>query len=689
MATKDERIGRLVYILEHASSWVSSTALARALGTSERTVRNYITEVNRGGSQRIESSKEGYRLRDGGVIAPSAAAKAASHASDGYGTNFLRNGSDTSDEASWDAKSAEASALRAKTASAPKSTSDARRDYVISRLINAHQPVSMFDVAAALYVSESTLSNSVLPRVRKLIAPFNLTLECHGFQLELTGREHDKRRLLGNLAIRNTNGYFTSTATLKNLFPAFDIEGILNKLVEICQRSELIINNYALNNLLIHILVIIIRLQSNNELSDHDDMTDVDALVASFTQGEAILKCANDVARYFETAFGCPIPSNDFQQIVLLIALSVERYSYDELTFDKLAELTGHPFMDQVVQITCETADRYGIDHFDDAFMLQLVLHMYNVYQRAMYHVSYPNPLAAQIKSDYAPVYDMAVYFSHRFSTAMDIEISENEIAFIAFHIGAYLERTATPDDKATAAVIVEQYHDFAQQLVTDLEEALADELSVIAVMSCDGFLASPPTADLIITTIDVPVRQGIKVLIGPILNKQNLRKIQDKLAIVLESKRRGRAHRFLKQVLRRELYVRNMQLADGPDAYIDYLGSLGVARGLADESFVRDVHLRERVSSTAFTDCLAIPHSIDTFARSSFIAVLHNDAAIPWGRHNVNFVLLVGIAEGDMGYFRDTLDIIIELFSSVDATMRLLQTDTFDEFLEAFTGDL
>ena len=68
---------------------------------------------------------------------------------------------------------------------------------------------------------------------------------------------------------------------------------------------------------------------------------------------------------------------------------------------------------------------------------------------------------------------------------------------------------------------------------------------------------------------------------------------------------------------------------------------------------------------------------------------MLHNDAAIPWGRHNVNFVLLIGIAEGDMGYFRDTLDIIIELFSSVDATIRLLQTDSFDEFLEAFTGDL
>ena len=46
-----------------------------------------------------------------------------------------------------------------------------------------------------------------------------------------------------------------------------------------------------------------------------------------------------------------------------------------------------------------------------------------------------------------------------------------------------------------------------------------------------------------------------------------------------------------------------------------------------------------------------------------------------------MNFVLLIGIAREDMGFFRDALDIIIELFSSVDDTMRLMQTDTFEEF--------
>ena len=160
----------------------------------------------------------------------------------------------------------------------------------------------------------------------------------------------------------------------------------------------------------------------------------------TFKQSDAILKCANDIADYFEQTFGCSVPESDFQQIVFLIALSVERYSYNELTFDKLATLMDRQFVDTVMSIAQDMGHRYDIDLSDESFLLQLVLHMYNVYQRAVYHVSYPNPLAGQIKSEYAPVYDMAVYFSHRFATTFNIQVSENEIAFIAFHIGAYID---------------------------------------------------------------------------------------------------------------------------------------------------------------------------------------------------------------------------------------------------------
>lgn len=235
----------------------------------------------------------------------------------------------------------------------------------------------------------------------------------------------------------------------------------------------------------------------------------------------------------------------------------------------------------------------------------------------------------------------------------------------------------------------MEEYHDFARKLVDDLKSALSDDLSIIGVMSCDGYLASNPESDVVITTIDVPVTHGLKILIGPILTKQNLRKIRNRISDLLESRRMEKARLFLKRMLRPELFARNVYLDGDQDAYIDYLGNLCVKQGLATEEFIKDVHQREKVSSTAFTDALAIPHSIGGYSDSSFIAALHNDAAIPWGRHKVHFVLLIGIAKDEMAYFRDALDIIIDLYSSIDKTSRLMQTDTFEEFVDVFTQSI
>ena len=108
---------------------------------------------------------------------------------------------------------------------------------------------------------------------------------------------------------------------------------------------------------------------------------------------------------------------------------------------------------------------------------------------------------------------------------------------------------------------------------------------------------------------------------------------------------------------------------------------------GYADEAFIQDVLNRESFSSTAFTDVLAIPHSISVNAKRSFICVLHNDKPVAWHKKNVHFVLLTGIAQEDMKYFTDVMYMIVEAFSSVEHTLRLLKTDSLQTFVEVLAG--
>ena len=59
---KTDKRMQLLKILSDASQSISSAALANMLGTSERTVRNYIKAINEEGKAVITSSREGYRL---------------------------------------------------------------------------------------------------------------------------------------------------------------------------------------------------------------------------------------------------------------------------------------------------------------------------------------------------------------------------------------------------------------------------------------------------------------------------------------------------------------------------------------------------------------------------------------------------------------------------------------------------
>ena len=635
---KKDKMKELVYVLKNSSSWISSSTLSKMIGVSERTVRNYINEMNANETM-IESSKNGYRMMDD------------------HDTSKLTSSHDEM---------------------------DLRSNIVLSKLLTAKEKVSVFDLADELHVSESTIINSVFPKIKEMLKNFDIKVQAHDYQYYLSGREQDKRKLVGYIATHNVYGYFTSTETLRKLFPAFDIDQVLHELFDICHDSNLFLNNYSLNNLLVHILIILIRLESDHSLNTSDEMIDADKLIEHFDQKGEILKLASKIARFFETTYENSIPEKDFQQIVILIALSIEHYSFDELDFDKLSKFIDQTFLDNVMLIAEEMINRYDIPVIDNEFLLQFSLHMYNVYQRASYHISYPNPIAHQIKKDYAPIYDMAVFFAHKFSVIYDIEINEDEIAFIAFHIGAYLERSKTKNDTISCIVIVENYHDFARKLVNELEDNFHGDMMIIDVISYNRFVMMQPVSDVIITTIDAPIQHAHKVLVNPILTKQNILKVWNELEEIQEEKNLIYAKQFLKEMLHENLFIRNVYL-NSVQEYIEYLGNLCLEKNLIKPNFIKDVLLRESVSSTSFTDCLAIPHAINQYAEKSFICVLHNDMPIPWGKHQVHFVLMIGISEKDMKYFKDAFNLIIDIYSSVDKTVQILNTDTFEEFKDVF----
>lgn len=625
---KRPKTDELLRILNEANDWMSAESLARLIGVSQRTIRNYINQIILEQAAEIESSKSGYRLKK---IIPSS-----------YDKEQLM---------------------------------DERSYFIISKLLSSPEGVSVFHLSESLMVSESTVLNNLIPKIKKIILPFNLSIHSHNYAFYLSGSEQNKRKMIGHLVTHNNYGYFTSEDTLEKIFPSFDIKNVMNSLYTLCDNSKLFINNFSMNNLLIHILIILIRVNSNEELKSFEKNDDVAELLSKFPQKNEIIQLAGTISCYFQEHFDIKIPEKDSQQILLLIFLST---NYDS---GSLNSIIDSAFTASVKDMVNHVSKKYYISEFNQEFISQLTLHMYNAKERSQFNLSYPNPIAEQIKSEYAPIYDMAVYFSHIFSKKYNITLSESEIAFITFHFGAYLENNQNHQSAFTCIIIVEDYLNFQKNIVQQIEKNFRNELIIRQVMSSIQYWVLKPDCDLLISTLDIPLNHPHTIIINPIVTKKNLGSIRDTLDLLVENKKIEKARKFLKSWFHSELYFRNVKL-DSPTSYINFMGQECMKLGFIQSSFISDVLLRESISSTAFTNYVAIPHTISQNADHSFICVVHNDSPIPWTNNKANFLLMIGITQDDMKYFHDAFNLLIELFLTPAVLSKLLNTKNFQEFV-------
>ena len=619
----------LIQILSNSDNWISSSTLAKMLNVTERTIRNYIKKINDDEDEIIESSNNGYRI--------------------------LKN---------------------SKSIENYESYSLDRTNHVLSKLLVAKDGISIHDEAEELSISESTLMNIIIPQIKDQIKDFELTIESRNYFYYLIGEEKNKRKLIGHIVTNNSYGFFTSQETLENLFPSFDVRSVTEGLYKTCHDSNLFLNNYALNNLLIHLLIIIIRIESNQSLQLLESSERFSKLLSSFSQKDDIVRLAVQISTYFTKEFGYEVPESDYQQMIILIALSIDH----EIT--NLEDIIEKEFIDTIDSLLTSLSKRYNITDFDQDFVLQFSLHMFNAKQRNSFQISYPNPITNQIKKDYAPIYDMAVYFTHEFSKRYNINLSEDEIAFVAFHLGAYLENNNRIKTNTTGIIVTENYHGFAKSLVDELKEIFDNEIMILDVLPFDRYLFESPNCDILITTINnSKIKHEHKVLVNPILTSRNVTEIWSELETINFNKTFTKSKEFLKSLFNEDLYFRNIKLENKKE-YIEYIGNKCIELGYVTDQFINDVLLRESVSSTAFTDYLAVPHTISQFAEQSFIAVMHNDSQISWETKNVHFILMIGITEQDMKYFKDAFDIIITLFNSTKMTIELLETKDFSSFV-------
>ena len=218
MSVFTSREKKLIKYLSQRDAWVSSNEIVSFFGISLRTLRSDVKNINTSGSY-ILSSNQGYRIIK---------------------------------------KTKEIEELLQDKDQPETSDENNRELIILKELLISKQPLDYFDLANFLFISEQTLLTSITA-LKKIIAPYEVTIIRRKTTLALKGTEKNIRRLFCDMVYKEAENSILNTAILNAFFVDIDVFEIKNTIFKIISEQQFEINDFALNNIVLHVCIIIDR----------------------------------------------------------------------------------------------------------------------------------------------------------------------------------------------------------------------------------------------------------------------------------------------------------------------------------------------------------------------------------------------------------------------------------------------
>ncbi|WP_315551399.1 PTS sugar transporter subunit IIA [Microbacterium aurum] len=636
------RQDRVIALLSREGDWVTAAELADVVGVTPRSIRSYVTALNARvpGGLVVESGPLGYRA------GPDA-------------TTALRAAVDTA-------------------------TPRERVHRLVRALLDGRDGIDVFEVAEQFHVSPATLEGD-LGRVRALLGDSELTLERTGARARLRGTEMAQRRLLSRLAHDETDdGAFDLEALRRSLG-----EGSIGEAVFGPFKAELVsglgdlgyfVNEFGIGDVMMHIAITADRVAHDRALE-----TTLAAAVppAQEQVGELLDRLC---AQYL----GVQLGAGDRRHLAALVLSRVVAPGAGEPASVIRSRL--QPDVEQAVRdVVQRAAAEFLVDIAHEDFVLRLALHVQNLRLRAREQAWSRNPLTRSLKSSYPMIFEVAVYIADGLRGLLGIPILDDEIAYIAMHVGGRLERSRRGGTQLTATIVCPGYYELHELLRSSVDRSLGQAVDVVGVQTRADPDWDAIDTDLILTTIDPPFAGDRVVRIQPFLTEGDVERVQAAAGRVRRARRLARLRAELERYFSADAFVATVPPDADEESVIRMLGARLVAQGVIDEDYVERTLERERLSSTAFTDALAVPHALGMTASRTAIAVALADPSMPWGppspagdQGRVQVIAMVAFSQSDREAFQTVFEQLVEVFSERESVQRIVRRGTaFGPFLD------
>ncbi|HFL2525858.1 TPA: transcription antiterminator [Clostridioides difficile] len=609
--------------------WIDSSTLANYLNVSTRSIRKYVNEINSNG-EFILSSKKGYKVN-------------------------LNNNCQT------------------KVDSSENISPDNRLNLILKELIVNSNGINIFDLSEELFVSPATIEGDIV-KANKFIGSYNLKIKQSKFLLKLVGNESAKRKLMSSIIFKETGSDFLSLFDVQKIYQEYNLTKLKENIIYILKKYNLFINEYAINNILLHLMITIDRIKKNNYIDSVE--------VVNYIDNNVDINIAKDISNFLESEYNITLTSAELYYLVFQLTNKTTVLNYNQMDTKSLSNYIDEHFVKLTKKIIKNVYDLYLIDLSDEEFVVKFTLHVKNLISRAKNNQVLRNQIPQKLKDSYPLIYDISVYICNQIQTLENVDIDEDEISYISLHVGSFFDRQKLLEDKILCALITPNYYDLQFKIVRDLEKRFNESIEIIQIFSDTHNLDFDNKVDMVITTLPISDRCPIPfVYVNPYLNRKDYDNIQSKFIQIKDKKNILTVQNHLEMYFSESLFMKNIYLDSAKD-YIRFMGNILYENKYVKPNYIDDVLIREKMSSTAFNNNVAIPHSMKMDALKTGVCLIVNDKPVKWGEEKVQIIAMIPINEKEKEKFNYIFESFIEILSEWNNVKELTKADNYSSFM-------
>ncbi|MDX5644069.1 PTS sugar transporter subunit IIA [Clostridioides difficile] len=609
--------------------WIDSSTLANYLNVSTRSIRKYVNEINSNGAF-ILSSKKGYKV------------------------NLNTN-------------------CQTKIDSSENISPDNRLNLILKELIVNSNGINIFDLSEELFVSPATIEGDIV-KANKFIGSYNLKIKQSKFLLKLVGNESAKRKLMSSIIFKETGSDFLSLFDVQKIYQEYNLTKLKENIIYILKKYNLFINEYAINNILLHLMITIDRIKKNNYIDSVE--------VVNYIDNNVDINITKDISNFLESEYNITLTSAELYYLVFQLTNKTTVLNYNQMDTKSLSNYIDEHFVKLTKNIIKNVYDLYLIDLSDEEFVVKFTLHVKNLISRAKNNQVLRNQIPQKLKDSYPLIYDISVYICNQIQTLENVDIDEDEISYISLHVGSFFDRQKLLEDKVLCALITPNYYDLQFKIVRDLEKRFNESIEIIQIFSDTHNLDFDNKVDMVITTLPINDRCPIPfVYVNPYLNRKDYDNIQSKFIQIKDRKNILTVQNHLEMYFSESLFMKNIYLDSAKD-YIRFMGNILYENKYVKPNYIDDVLIREKMSSTAFNNNVAIPHSMKMDALKTGVCLIVNDKPVKWGEEKVQIIAMIPINEKEKEKFNYIFESFIEILSEWNNVKELTKADNYSSFM-------